>query len=135
MQALQYIEEQYAQFQATEACIVGDVQRKMVLALAKDLPRLWNAKTTLAKDRKRILRLLIKDITVEKIHAKRKAILHVRWQGGVNTDIEVELPAPIADRLRYPSDTVEKVKTLAVTLMDSDIAAELNAQGIRSAKD
>ena len=135
LQGLQQIEEQYAQFQATEACIGSDAQRKMVLALAKDLPRLWNAKTTTAKDRKRILRLLIKDITVEKNQAERKAILHVRWQGGVNTDIELELPAPIADRLRYPSEIVEKVRTLAVTLMDSDIAAELNAQGIRSAKD
>ena len=135
LQALQQIEEQYAQFQATEACVVNDAQRKMVLALAKDLPRLWNAKTTSAKDRKRILRLLVKDITVEKNCAERKAILHVRWQGGVNTDIELELPAPIADRLRYPSEIVEKVRALAVTLMDVDIAAELNAQGIRSAKD
>src|SRR3954452_22779433 len=35
-----------------------------ILALARDLPRLWHAPTTQAKDRKRLLRLLIKDITV-----------------------------------------------------------------------
>ena len=135
MQALQQIEEQYAQFQATEACVGSDAQRKMVLALAKDLPRLWNAKTTSAKYRERILRLLIKDITVEKNCAERKATHYVRWQGGVNTDIDLELPAPIADRLSYSSEIVEKVRALAVTLLDVDIAAELNAKGIRSAKD
>ena len=46
--------------------VTTDEQRAKVLALATDLPRLWHAPTTQAKDRKRMLRLLIKDITVEK---------------------------------------------------------------------
>ncbi len=133
LEALRILEDQYAQFQSQEACIVSDEQRAMVLALAKDLPRLWNAKTTMAKDKKRMLRLLIKDITVEKRSEERQAILHVRWQGGANEDMVVELPAPMAEQLRYPIDFVDKIRTMARSMRDEDIVAELNAQGLRSA--
>ena len=54
-----------------------------------------------AKDRKRMLRLLIAGITVEKLPDKRQIILHIRWQGGACSDKTIELPLPIADRLRY----------------------------------
>jgi hypothetical protein len=44
------------------------------------------------------------------------------------------LPQAIRDRLRYPSDLVEKVRSLAVSQGDDDIAGSLNRQGLRSAK-
>ena len=81
-----------------------------------------------------MLRLLIKDITVEKRHEERQAILHVRWQGGANQDIVVTLRPPIAEQLRYPVEIVEKIRELACSQRDKEIAAELNAQGLRSAK-
>ena len=55
-------------------------QKNALLSLAKDLPSLWGSPTTQDKDRKRILRLLVKDITVEKLEVK-KFVLHLRWQG------------------------------------------------------
>ncbi|CAG0902726.1 unnamed protein product [Cyprideis torosa] len=133
LEALQVIEEQYGQFHSKEACIVSDEQRAMVLALAEDLPRLWSAKTTLEKDKKRMLRLLIKDITVEKNTEQRQVVLHIRWQGGANTDTAVELPAPLAERLRYPIDFVEKIRAMASSMRDEEIVDELKAQGLRSA--
>ena len=53
------IEKQAAQFQRQEARAATAEQKAKVLALARDLPRLWRASTTEAKDRKRMLRLLI----------------------------------------------------------------------------
>jgi len=103
------------------------------MALAKDLPRLWRSPTTQPKDRKRILRLLIKDITIERKMERREAILHVRWQGGACEDIVIKLPPRPADRLRYPTAVVEKVRALAATLPDADIAATLTAEGLQSA--
>ncbi|MGF1613176.1 MAG: helix-turn-helix domain-containing protein, partial [Gammaproteobacteria bacterium] len=100
---------------------------------AKDFPRLWHASTTTAKDRKRMLRLLIEDITVEKRHGEKQAVLHVRWKGGACQAILVDLPPNIADRLRYPAEVVEQVRTLAQTLSDDPIATQLNQQGDRSA--
>src|SRR5208282_6493904 len=63
---LQDLKKQAAEVQRQEARVATPEQKEKVLALARDLPRVWHAPTTQAKDRKRMLRLLIKDITVEK---------------------------------------------------------------------
>jgi len=66
--------------------VVNSDQRDQVLALARDLPKLWHAPETSAKDKKRILQLLLNDITVEKPERYR-ALLHIRWQGGACEDL------------------------------------------------
>ena len=54
--------------------------------------------STQSKDRKRMLRLLIKDITVEKPANRKQLLVHIRWQGGACSDVSVQLPPNIADR-------------------------------------
>ena len=133
LERVDQVKQQYADFRQREALSLTPEQKQQALALAKDLPRLWQAPSTQAKDRKRILRLLIKDITVEKV-APKKILLHLRWQGGTCEDLAVELPPNIADRLRYPSPIVEKVRQLAASVGDTEIAAALNQEGLLSAK-
>jgi Helix-turn-helix domain len=94
---------------------------------------LWQAPTTPARDKKRMLRLLIKDVTVERLIETRQFVLHVRWQGGACEDLRIDLPIPIADRLRYPPEVVDKVREIAARLPDDDIAAAMNQAGYRSA--
>ena len=120
---------EYAEFQRTQGRVITPEQKAKVASLARDLPRLWNAPTTKAKDKKRILRLLMKDITVEKL--ERKALLHVRWQGGVTETIDVELKRQ--RRPIYTQELVEQVRDLAMILRDDEIAATLNEQGKTSA--
>lgn len=55
LEALDTIEKEHAEAMSRGTRIVSDEQRQRVLALATDLPRLWNAPTTAAKDRKRML--------------------------------------------------------------------------------
>ena len=61
-------------------------------------------------------------------------ILHVRWVGGACEDILVEIPLAMPDRLRYPQPTIKKVRVLAKTLLDDQIAIALNKEGLVSAK-
>jgi hypothetical protein len=133
LERLEQVKQQYAAFCEKEALSLTPEQKKRAMALAEDLPRLWRAASTEAKDRKRILRLLIKDITVEKT-ARKELTLHLRWQGGACEDLHVQIPPNIADRVRYPSPTIEKVRELARSLPDAEIAHELNEQGMLSAK-
>ena len=78
-----------------------------------------------------MLRLLIQDITVEKLSATRQAVLHIRWQGGACTDITVDLPRPFA-AMCYPATIVEKVRELSQHLSNRQIVARLNEEGMRS---
>ena len=126
--------EDFAEHQSKEHIAATSEQKAKLRSLARDLPRLWKSSTTQAKDRKRILRLLIKDITVEKLPEPKRIMLHLRWYGGACEDIPINLLPSIADRLRYPKEIIEKVKELAKDLTGAQIAAELNRQGILSAK-
>jgi DNA invertase Pin-like site-specific DNA recombinase len=130
---LEDLKKQAAEFLRQEARVATPEQKAQVLALARDLPRVWHAPTTQAKDRKRMLRLLIKDITVEKPLRPKQLLVHIRWQGGACTDICVRLPPNIADRVRYPVAVVERVRHLAQSLPDRDIADCLNQEGQVSA--
>jgi DNA invertase Pin-like site-specific DNA recombinase len=128
------LKKEAAEFQHLEAHIATPEQKAKVLALARDLPRLWRAPTTQTKDRKRMLRLLIKEITVEKPADEKQLLVHIRWQGGACSDLCVSLPPNIADRVRYPSVVVDKIRELARHLLDSEIADQLNREGQASAK-
>src|SRR5215831_1887194 len=127
------LKKQAAEFQRQEARVATPEQKAKVLALARDLPRLWHAPTTQPKDRKRMLRLLIKDITVEKPSHQKQLLVHIRWQGGACTDVTVQLPPNIADRLRYPAAVVDRVRDLAHSLLDADIADQFNREAHASA--
>ncbi len=129
---LEDLKRQAAEFQRQEARFTTE-QKAKVLALATDLPRLWHAPTTQAKDRKRMLRLLIKDITVEKLPHPKQLLVHIRWQGGACSDICVQLPPNRADRVRYPAAVVDRVRHLAQNLPDGEIADRLNQEGHISA--
>lgn len=134
LQQLEAVQQQYAETERRETRVVTPEQKAQVLALVHDFPRLWHASTTQAKDRKRMLRLLIKDITVERPHGASEALLHIRWQGGACSDLHVTLPRPIAERLRYPESIVDQVRKLAQTLPDAQIAEHLEQDGHHSAK-
>ena len=131
---LDKVKAEAAAFQNQKARVVTPEQKTKILALARDLPRVWRAVTTQAKDRKRMLRLLIRDITVEKLPDARQVVLHVRWQGGACSDTTVELPRRIADRLRYPTQIVDRVRELSHQLSDPQIAEAMNQQGLHSSR-
>jgi DNA invertase Pin-like site-specific DNA recombinase len=136
-EALSRLEEDrraLADFQRSHGMAVTSEQRGEILALAREFPRLWNAPTTSAKDKKRMLRLLVKDITVERLTEPRQVVLHVRWQGGAWEDLVVDVPLRMADRLRYPKELVGQVRRLAAEKTDAEIADMLNQQDCRSAK-
>jgi DNA invertase Pin-like site-specific DNA recombinase len=127
------LRQEDAQRQNQEALNVGKEQEQDLRSLSQDLPRLWLSSDIEPRDRKRILRLLIKDITVEKLPHPKRLVLHIRWHGGAYQDLDVELPANIADRLRYPPAMVEEVRRLSQTQSDRQIAQTLSDQGRVSA--
>ncbi len=108
-------------------------KRAQIASLAKEIPTLWN-KTTNLKDKKRIVRLLISDITVAKSNQNKTIALNMRWQAGPVEQIMVKMPPNAADKTRYPKATVEKVRSLTLQYGDDKkTIAILNEQGILSA--
>jgi DNA invertase Pin-like site-specific DNA recombinase len=132
---LEEFHTKYAEYQEKEALTATAEQRANILSLGQDLPRLWVATTTKTKDRKRILRLLIKDITVDKFSDVKNIILHIRWQGGAQEDIAIERPVKAADKWRCPQEIVDKIRELSSKHPDEKIIEILNSEGIKSGKE
>jgi len=126
------LETEYANFERQTLRAITSEQKRQILQLAGDFPRLWTAPTTEARDRKRMLRLLIKDITVVKGSEHKQLQLQIRWQGGATEVVELRLPANRPDVLRYPAAIIDRIRDLAREYADDDIAALLNRDGIRS---
>jgi hypothetical protein len=61
-------------------------------ALATDLPRLWHASTTSDKDRKRVPRTLVADVTLQSEIAEPLLHLGVRWHSGAAETLVVPRP-------------------------------------------
>lgn len=134
LQRVDEVQRQMTEFQRRKTRTFTAGQRERIQSLAADIPRLWKSQSTSARDRKRLLRLLLEDITVERCDEPRQALLHARWSGGACEDLAVPLPAKIADRLRYPAELIESVRCLAAESSDAEIAVRLNQAGQLSAQ-
>jgi hypothetical protein len=132
MRRLQELEAELAAFERQTLRAVTAEQKRQILSLAGDLPKLWAAATTTPRDRKRILRLLVRDITVTKGPQPKVISLQVRWQGGGTETLEVQMPPNRAEVVRYPETFVAQIRELAVNHHDDEILRLLSAKGHQS---
>jgi hypothetical protein len=126
------LEMEFANFERQALRTITGEQKHQILQLVSDFPRLWSAPTTEARDRKRMLRLLIKDITVVKGPERKQLQLQIRWQGGTTEVVKVRLPANRSDVTRYPQTVIDRVRDLAREHDDNDIAALFNEENLTS---
>ena len=106
-------------------------ERAAILALARDLPGLWNAATTTNVQRKQLLGFLIKDVTLKRDGTVVRAL--IRWQTEACTLLEIPYTKWVRgyDARRTEAVVVERVRELAATLTDRQIAERLNREGSR----
>lgn len=99
-------------------------------ALAADLPRLWHAETTSPRDRKRLLRALIADVTLLPEPDPHTMRVGVRWHTGATDELTVARPGPG----RTPAVVLDLVGRYGSTHTSTQIAEMLNAAGLTTGK-
>jgi DNA invertase Pin-like site-specific DNA recombinase/DNA-binding transcriptional regulator YiaG len=129
LRALQAAREDYERASAAAAAAPTDELKDRIRALATDFPTLWANPNTAQRDRKRMVRLLIDDVT---LHKTDRIHLHVRFRGGQTTSLVAAIP-PKAWQLRQTHpDTLAALDRLLDTHTDAQTANALNAAGHRS---
>jgi hypothetical protein len=129
LRVLADVQEQYEKQRAADRSTIGEEQRARVLALAIDFPRLWQNPRTPQRDRKRMVRLLIEDVTLIK---GDDITAHVRFKGGTTKSLALPLP-PSAWQMRQTSpEVVREIDGLLEEHTEVKIAAILNRRGITS---
>src|SRR5689334_22179452 len=130
--AVARLEEQIQSLQNEQPRGLREDERATLMALADDLPQLWNHPAASSETRKRILRAVLKEIIVTIAADRLCLVLH--WQGGDHTRLEVVKNRTGQNRWKTDAETVQLVRELARMLPDHSIAPVLNRLGIRSAK-
>jgi DNA invertase Pin-like site-specific DNA recombinase len=106
--------------------------REQIEQLARDLPKLWAAESTSEKDRKRLLRALIADITITSQPTGPELQVGIRWRSGASEQHTVKRPKTRAEVVRTPAQAIELTRRLAGDHTNAQIAEQLNAAGLRT---
>jgi len=107
----------------------SDQERVAIQALAADFPRLWRDPRTPDRERKRMARLLIADVTILKADV---ITLHVRFAGGATQTLTVPTPLPAPLLRRTDPAVVAEIDHLLDAYTDGEVAERLNTAGRHS---
>lgn len=124
-------EEEHQITNKVEGSGVSADDRNRILALASDLPQVWKNPRTSARDRKRMLRLMIEDVTLIR---SDKIQIQIRWKGGATTVLNNNLPLSAPELFKTPAAIVEQIRALSTNETDSQIASTLNNRWLRSGR-
>jgi DNA invertase Pin-like site-specific DNA recombinase len=127
LRALSAAQEDYERRRAEEAVVVDDRRRREVLALATDFPRLWRDPRTTNRERKRMVRLLLDDVTLIRTH---EIIAHVRFRGGATRTLHLPLPLPATLLRKTDPAIVAEIDRLLDDHTEGEAAALLNQRGV-----
>jgi hypothetical protein len=129
LRALAAAQETYEKAKAADVSVVTETERAELMALATDFPRLWRDPRTQMKEKKRMLRLLIENVTLTKGDA-----LHVdiRFVGGATQSLDLPLPKSCMELRTTDAEVVKEIDRLIDTYTDGEIANVLNERGVRT---
>jgi hypothetical protein len=110
---------------------LSPTERRAILAIAQDFPRVWSAPTTDIATRKILLQYLVADVTITR--EGKTAHVGIRWQTQAKTTLVVMLLTKLKG-MSLPERVLEFIEELAPSHSDREIAAALNEAGILNGK-
>lgn len=131
---LQSAEADLVRRQTEKRHTLDDEERVQLLALGKDMDRVWSAPSTTDRDRKELLRTLVEEVVVDVSRERENAHLVMHWRGGLITELDVNLPRSRPATIRTNEETLDLVRRLAAHYSDAVIAGILNRQGKLTAR-
>ena len=126
---LREAEEECERLRRSDRLLVDERQRAEILALAQDFPRVWSDPSVSARERKRLLRLIVEDVTLVKTDQLE---LRVRFKGGATQTVRLPLPKSAAELRKTDPETVQLIDQLMDDHTDAAIVAILNRRGLRT---
>jgi hypothetical protein len=105
-----------------------DQQQAQIRALATDLPALWANPATPMRERKRLIRLLVTDVTLNKTGDQIAA--HVRLSGGQQHTLQVPRPLRAWEAHTTPPSTIKLIDELLNDHTYDETVEILNDKGL-----
>jgi DNA invertase Pin-like site-specific DNA recombinase len=131
LRSLQETQQEYERHRQMDHLLIDNQVREQVMALTTDFPRVWNDPHTTHQDRKRLVRLLVEDVTLIKTH---QVTLQVRFRGGSTQTLTIPAALRIWQIWKTPPEVVQMIDALLNEYTDQQIAMILNERGLHTGK-
>jgi hypothetical protein len=130
--ALERLHEAEARLQAATAAPERVPDREPLLRLAVDLQAAWDAPTSDAGVKQRLVRTLVEEIVADVDSASSEIVLVIHWRGGRHSELRARKPASGEHRKRAPAQADVLIREMAGIWSDEHVAATLNRMGLRT---
>ena len=121
-------EEQEQQAKRDRA-LLDDRAREKIRMLATDFPRIWRDPGTPDQERKRMLRLLIDDVTLVK---SGQIQAQVRLKGGSTRTLNLAKPLSAGEARKTDPEVIREIDRLLEAFTVGRVAVQLNERGFQS---
>lgn len=105
-------------------------ERDALETLAADMPRLWYDQNTSDRDRKRLLRTLIADVTLLPTDDPTQCRVGVHWHTGATDELTIARRGPG----RTPAAALAMIRELGATITSAELATRLNTADLATGK-
>ena len=121
-------QDDYERARDAAAAPLAEEHQARIRALATDLPSLWADPGTPMRERKRLIRLLVTDVTL--IKGDQHITAHVRLPGGATRTLEVPRPLTAWEAHTTPEATITLIDELLADHPYDEAVQILNEEGI-----
>ena len=129
LRLLAQAKEEYERHHQLDSTRITDEQKARIRALASDFPKLWQDPKTPDRERKRMARLLLEDVTLRR---DETVCVQLRFRGGARQELHLPLPKAAWELKKTKPEIVAEIDQLMDHHTEGEIAQLLNERGWHS---
>jgi DNA invertase Pin-like site-specific DNA recombinase len=135
LRAVEAIEQEYERWRRAEPLVLSEADQGALRVLGENLPRIWQAATTTAAERKQLLRFIVREVALDQKRAPGQVWLRIVWQTGATSEHRVQRRVHTYRDYRDLEQLRQRVAALnGAGMMDKEIATALNREGFVAAR-
>jgi DNA invertase Pin-like site-specific DNA recombinase len=122
---------EYERQRSLDRQVLDEEKHGRIMALAADFPRLWNDPRTPAREKKRMVALMIEDVTLTR---GTEITMHVRFKGGLTRTLTVPIALNAWKKYMTAPAVLAEIDRLLNENTDAEVAKILNQRGLASGR-
>ncbi len=129
LKLLKQAEEEYQKKMQEKQQRLEEDTAKQIMKLTTDFPEFWNDKRIENRERKRLVRLMIEDVTLIQ---NKQIKIQIRFKGGAVKTIEIPKPSSSAELVKTKQEVIGEVDELLNNHTYVEVAVILNNKGLKT---
>ena len=123
-------EDEYEKSKRKESDACADEVGEKLDELLKNFPAVWNDPNVANRDRKRVVRLIVEDVTLLKDTEQREINAHIRFKGGATRSVKLDTPWIVYERWKTKPHIIEEIDRLLDDHTEGQVARLLTERGM-----